>query len=50
MYSLSKGRLLLPKVWKAKKASISGSKLVERKDLLENLYEKMTSRADMPLP
>lgn len=50
MYSLSQGRLSLPKVWKAKTASISGSKLVERKGLLENLYEKMTSRAEMPLP
>jgi len=46
MYSLSHRRFLIPKVWKAKKASISGGQLVESKDLLESLYEKMASRAE----
>jgi hypothetical protein len=42
MYSLSQGRLSIPKLWKANKASISGSKLMESKDIIEGLYKKIT--------
>lgn len=41
MYSLSKGKLSIPKVWNAKKASITGTKLIENKKWLQNLYDKM---------
>jgi hypothetical protein len=35
MYSLSQGKLTIPKIWNAKKASISGNKLIEGKKLLK---------------
>lgn len=41
MYSLSQGKLSIPKIWNAKKASISGAKLIESKKSIEELYEKM---------
>ncbi|MBK9642818.1 MAG: hypothetical protein IPO72_16460 [Saprospiraceae bacterium] len=44
MYSLSQGKLSIPKVWYAKKASISGAKLVESKKVIEVLYDKMKSK------
>ena len=44
MYSLSKGKLSIPKLWNAKKASISGAKLVESKKAIEDLYDKMKRR------
>ena len=44
MYSLSQGKLSIPKIWNAKKASISGAKLVESKKLIEELYNKMKSK------
>jgi len=43
MYSLSKGKISTPKVWEANKLSITGSKLVENKNLLLQLHEKMVS-------
>jgi hypothetical protein len=42
MYSVSKGRFSIPKIWIAKKVSIPGSKLIESKDVIEGLYKKMT--------
>ncbi|MBK9254718.1 MAG: hypothetical protein IPM42_04460 [Saprospiraceae bacterium] len=42
MYSVSQGRFSVPKIWDVKKASISGGKLLERKDVIEGLYKKMT--------
>lgn len=41
MYSLSKGKFTIPKIWNAKKASITGVKLVESKKRIEQLYNKM---------
>lgn len=41
MYSLSQGKLSIPKIWNAKKASISGAKLIESKKIIEELYDKM---------
>ncbi|TAE74771.1 MAG: hypothetical protein EAZ85_03910 [Bacteroidetes bacterium] len=41
MYSFSQGKLAIPKLWKAKKASISGSKLIENKNVIEELYHKL---------
>lgn len=41
MYSLSQGKLSIPKIWNAKKASISGAKLIESKKIIEELYNKM---------
>lgn len=45
MYSLSQGKLSIPKIWNAKKASISGAKLIESKKLIEDLYNKMKSKS-----
>ncbi len=44
MYSVSQGRLAIPKIWNAKKASISGSKLVASKDMIYSFYIKMISK------
>ena len=41
MYSLSQGKLTIPKVWNAKKAIISGTKLIENKKAIEELYLKL---------
>ena len=41
MYSLSKGKLSIPKIWNAKKASILGKELIEKKKLIEEIYQKM---------
>ena len=41
MYSLAQGKLSIPKLWKAKKASISGTKLIENKKLIEEIYSLM---------
>jgi hypothetical protein len=45
MYSLSKRKFSIHKLWNAKKASISGTKLIESKRLLEDLYEKMRTKS-----
>lgn len=44
MYSLSKGKFSIPKIWQAKKASISGTKLIEQKQFIEGLLEKMNKK------
>jgi hypothetical protein len=44
MYSLSQEKLSIPKLWNAKKASISGAKLIESKKVIEDLYDKMKRR------
>lgn len=44
MYSLSQGKLSIPKLWNAKKASTSGAKLMESKRVIEELYDKMKKR------
>ncbi|MBK9632104.1 MAG: hypothetical protein IPO62_13750 [Saprospiraceae bacterium] len=44
MYSLSQRKWSIPKLWNAKKASISGTKLIESKKVIEDLYDKMKSR------
>ena len=41
MYSLSKRKFSIPKLWNAKKASITGTKLVESKNQLVELYDKI---------
>ena len=41
MYSLSQGKFSIPKLWNVKKASITGAKLIEKKKLIEDLYEKL---------
>jgi hypothetical protein len=47
MYSLSQGKFSIPKIWNAKKASISGSRLLAKKDVIENLYKRMSSKINM---
>lgn len=47
MYSLSKGKFSMPKIWNARKASISGSQLIENKKVIEDLYEKMKKRTTL---
>ncbi len=42
MYSLSKGKLTIPKIWNAKKASITGTRLLEKKDVIEILNKRMS--------
>ncbi len=44
MYSLSQGKLVIPTLWDAKKASIQGDQLVLQKTKLEGLYQKLHSR------
>jgi hypothetical protein len=44
MYSLAQGKLAIPKVWQAKKAQITGQKLVEHKVQLNALYDKLSSK------
>lgn len=41
MYSVSQNKISFPKLWNAKKASITGVKLIESKKKIEELYEKM---------
>ena len=41
MYSLSQGKLSIPKIWKAKKAKISGAKLIESKKMIKELHETL---------
>lgn len=47
MYSLSQGKLKIPKIWNAKKAVISGSSLVVKKEVIEQLYNRMASKSIM---
>ncbi len=42
MYSLSRGKVSIPAVWDAKKAMITGNKLVAQKKQLELLYARLT--------
>ena len=44
MYSLSKGKLAVPAVWDAKKASITGDALMIQKTNLEGLYQKLQAK------
>jgi hypothetical protein len=44
MYSLSKGKFSIPKLWNAKKASIIGTKLIESKEILQEFYDKIKTR------
>jgi hypothetical protein len=46
MYSLSQGRLAMPKIWDAKKATIVGGELVLRKELITQLHRKLAHRSD----
>lgn len=41
MYSYSKGKFAIPKIGNAKKARISGAKLLDNKMVIEELYTKM---------
>lgn len=44
MYSLSRGTLSMPKIWKTKKVSISGTNLLKSKTQLETIYFTLKSR------
>lgn len=44
MYSLSQGRFAIPKIWHAKKVSISVVMLMESKGLIEALYLKLNKQ------
>jgi hypothetical protein len=44
MYSLSKGKLAIPRVWDAKKAKITGDMLVAQKTKFEGFYQKLEAR------
>ena len=44
IYSLSQGKLSIPKIWNAKNAKITGAKLIERKKMIEELYEKLKKK------
>lgn len=44
MYSVSQGRFSMPKIWNVKKISIEGSKLINRKEIINELHNKMISK------
>jgi len=44
MYSLSQGRLSMPKIWKASKVSIEGKSLVDKKERIHELHRKLTTK------
>lgn len=44
MYSLSQGKFSIPALWKAKKASIQGAKLIEQKSNLERIRLQLLHR------
>ncbi len=44
MYSLSRGRLSMPKIWKASKVSIEGKTLVNKKERIHELHRKLTTK------
>lgn len=44
MYSLSKGKVAIPTVWDAKKATIQGETLMTQKTKLEGLYQKLKAK------
>ncbi len=44
MYSLAQGRFVIPKLWMANKAQIEGGKLVEKKEMIKLLYERMNEK------
>ncbi len=46
MYSLSKGKITIPQVWKANKLSISGSNFINNKAFIASLHEKMKPLKD----
>ena len=41
MYSLSRGKFVIPKVWQAKKAQISGKQLMEHQPIIERLFNRL---------
>jgi len=47
MYSLSQGKVSVPKVWEAKKATISGAGLRQSKNQIEQLFFKMKEKNDL---
>lgn len=44
MYSLSKGKLAIPAVWDAKKATITGKALIAQKTKFESLYQLLEAK------
>jgi hypothetical protein len=44
MYSLSQGKLAIPTLWDAKKASIQGNQLVQSKTKLQALYQHLQAK------
>ena len=44
MYSLSKGKVAVPAVWNAQKATITGGNLIDQKTKLEGLYQKLEAK------
>ncbi len=44
MYSVAQGKFSIPKLWKANKASIIGGKLIESKEIIEELHYKLTTK------
>ena len=44
MYSLSQGKLAIPTLWDAKKASIQGNQLVQSKPKLQALYQHIQAK------
>ena len=44
MYSIAQGRFSIPKLWNTKKASITGIKLLENKNQMEELYRILKTK------
>jgi len=43
LYSFSQGKLSVPKFWKLRKVSISGEKLVLKKDLIQQYFDSLSN-------
>ena len=46
MYSLSQGKFSVPKLGRANKASIKGEKLIESKDIISDLHNKLKTKTE----
>lgn len=44
MYSLAQGKFAIPTLWKVKKASTTGSELVEKKAIIQALYDRLSAK------
>jgi hypothetical protein len=46
MYSLAQGKFAIPTIWQVKKASTTGSELVEKKLIIKALYDRLSEKTE----